>query len=47
MWGRREIQTEFWLGKRDGKNQLVRTMRTDEDNIKMCLKEVSKEDVPT
>ena len=28
------------VGNRDGKNQLVRTMRREEDNIKMCLKEI-------
>jgi hypothetical protein len=28
------------VGKREEKNQLVRTMRREEDNIKICLKEI-------
>jgi len=32
------------VGKRDGKNQLVRTMCRQEDNTKVCLKEIGWSD---
>jgi hypothetical protein len=41
---RREINTAFWWGNVMEKNQLVRTMCREEDNIKVCLKEIGLSD---
>jgi hypothetical protein len=41
-FGGEEKYDRVLVGKRDGEKQLVRTMRREDDNIKVCLKEIRR-----